>query len=338
MSTQVNAGSDDLSQSRRRMMHRMGSGRRTKRETTVKTEEILHMKRSSTWRFIHKLKVLSISDLFYSVDLTALWRRHVVWSHKDGKDLLEIVTGRFATTQIFLSLLFAAEVGTYFSPSRIVTDVRNALRTGPYVGNPLRYATGIVLIVSIILTGSAVLANYTALGVFRCLGHENAAMVLRSDIGLYAAQLPSRLTFLSIITFFAWNVMFWWVNVEGYYKSSLALTILTVLLIGHVITTFSAMGRVIMGTSAMGHEPILPKGTEEKLLPYELTNVLLTETLISQDLQTKVNRQYRHNFDKSKHEDQSTTQPEASYEASLRCRHPDIQLETVHEIILENEE
>jgi hypothetical protein len=226
MSTQVNTGSDDLSQSRRRMMHRMGSGRRTKRETTVKTEEILHMKRSSTWRFIHKLKVLSISDLFYSVDLTALWRRHVVWSHKDGKDLLEIVTGRFATTQIFLSLLFAAEVGTYFSPSRIVTDVRNALRTGPYVGNPLRYATGIVLIVSIILTGSAVLANYTALGVFRCLGHENAAMVLRSDIGLYAAQLPSRLTFLSIITFFAWNGMFRFRSTPEYKNKDIPLTAL----------------------------------------------------------------------------------------------------------------
>lgn len=166
------------------------------------------MKRSSTWRFVQKLRLLSVSDLFYSSDLTALWRRHLVWSHKDGKELLEIVTGRFASTQIFLSLLFAAEVGTYFSPSRIVTDVRNALRTGPYVGDPLRYATGIVLIISIILTGSAVLANYTALGVFRCLSHENAPIVLRSDVGLYAAQLPSRLTFLSIIHFFAWNGMY----------------------------------------------------------------------------------------------------------------------------------
>jgi hypothetical protein len=178
------------------------------RNAAVRTEDILHISRSSTWRFLHKLRLLSLSDLLYSTELTALWRRHLVWSHKDGKELLEIVTGRFASTQIFLSLLFAAEVGTYFSPSRIVTDVRNALRTGPHVGKPLEYATGILLIISIILTGSAVLANYTALGVFRCLSRENAAIVLRSDVGLYAAQLPSRLTFLSIISFFAWNGMF----------------------------------------------------------------------------------------------------------------------------------
>jgi len=116
------------------------------------------------------------------------------------------VTGRFASTQIFLALLFAAEIGTYYSPSKIVTDVRDSLRNGPAV-DPLGYATGFMLIVSIILTGSAVLANYTAFGVFRCVGQENAATILRSEIGLYAATLPSRLTFFSILTFFAWNGM-----------------------------------------------------------------------------------------------------------------------------------
>lgn len=283
------------------------------------------MQRSKLWRLIQTWRLLAFSDIFYSTDLTALWRRHLVWSHKDSKELLEIVTNRFASTQIFLSLLFAAEVGTYFSPSRIVTDVRDALRTGPNEGSPLEYATGIVLIISIILTGSAVLANYTAMGVFKCLSAENAATVLRSDVGLYAATLPSRLTFLAILTFFAWNCMFWWVNVQGYYKSSLALTIVCVLLIAHVIQTFSAMSRIIMGTSAMGHTPILPKGTEEKLLPHELTNVLLTESHIANELKTKVNYQYRNNFVQN-----DTTW---TYESSLRHRHPEIKLEEVHEMV-----
>lgn len=133
-------------------------------------------------------------------------------------------------------------------------------------------------------------------------------------------------------------VMFWWINVEGYYKSSLALTILTVLLITHVISTFSAMGRIIMGTGAMGHTPILPKGTEEQLLPHELTNVLLTETLISQRLQTKVNRKYRHNtVTKEEEEEQSMNDVEWTYESSLQRRHPDIKLQDVHEIIMESE-
>ena len=91
-----------------------------------------------------------------------------------------------------------------YSPSYIVTEVRNALRTGPFE-DKLGYWTGMMLLLSIILTGSAVLANYTAFGVFRCIGEKNATMILRSDIGLYAATLPSRLTFASLMTFLAWN-------------------------------------------------------------------------------------------------------------------------------------
>jgi hypothetical protein len=173
----------------------------------VNARKILENPCSSSWRLGQKFRLLKLQDLVFSVELTSLWRRHLVWSHKEpnqSKELLDIVTGRFASTQIFLSLLFAAEVGTYYSPSRIVTDVRSSLRTGPYE-MPLEYSTGIMLIVSIILTGAAVLANYTAFGVFRCVGHENAALILRSDMGLYAATLPSRLTFASIVTFLTWN-------------------------------------------------------------------------------------------------------------------------------------
>jgi len=120
--------------------------------------------------------------------------------------------------------------------------------------------------------------------------------------------------------------MFWWINNEGYTIPSIVMTVATVLLITHVISTFSAMGKIIMLTGAMGSTPILPKGTEEKLLPHELTNVLLTETLIARGLKTKVNRKYRINFDDPQ---------EWTYEASLRRRHPDIELEDVHEMIAE---
>ena len=182
--------------------------RRSRRTSMkIKPREILTTPRTYTWRVIEQFRLLNFQDYYISVELTSLWRRHLVWSHKSAKDtkeLLEIVTGRFASTQIFLSLLFAAEVGTYYSPSYIVTNVRDSLRSGPWT-EPLKYATGFMLIVSIILTGAAVLANYTAFGVFRCVGHENASMILRSDMGLYAATLPSRLTFLSIVTFLTWN-------------------------------------------------------------------------------------------------------------------------------------
>jgi hypothetical protein len=119
--------------------------------------------------------------------------------------------------------------------------------------------------------------------------------------------------------------MFWWVNVQGYYKSSLALTVICFVLIVHIIQTFSAMSRIIMGTSAMGHTPILPRGTEEQLLPHELTNVLLMETRIANELKTKVNQQYRNNF--------ARPGVEWTYESSLKHRHPEIKLEEVHEMV-----
>jgi hypothetical protein len=47
------------------------------------------------------------------------------------------------------------------------------------------------------------MANYSALGIFKSISKENAPTILRSSVGLYAAQLPSRLTFLAIYFFFA---------------------------------------------------------------------------------------------------------------------------------------
>jgi len=162
--------------------------------------------RSELWRWREKLFVLSPQDLFWPLDLSTEWRRHLIWSKKDdGRILIEVVTSRFASTLTFLSLLFSAEVGTYFSPSGIATEVRASLRQGPgRAENRLTYAAGMVLIISIIVTASAILANYSALLLFKSVDPANASVVLRSDVGVYAAQLPSRLTVLSIYLFLSW--------------------------------------------------------------------------------------------------------------------------------------
>jgi hypothetical protein len=128
-----------------------------------------------------------------------------LWSKKnDGRVLLELVTSRFTSTLTLLSLLFSAEVGTYFSPSGLVTDVRASLKQGPGEDNMLTYMTGSVLIASIIITASAILANYSALLLFKSVDPANASVILRSDVGVYSAQLPSRLTVVSIYLFVFW--------------------------------------------------------------------------------------------------------------------------------------
>ena len=119
--------------------------------------------------------------------------------------------------------------------------------------------------------------------------------------------------------------MFWWINVNDALNiGAIVLTVLTMTCIGHVVSTFGAVARLVMATSAMGHTSILPRGEEEKLLPHELSNVLLTEAAIYRRLGTQVNRQYRNNYPRSEAEEE---QEPLTYKTSLIRRHPDIQLE-----------
>ena len=165
---------------------------------------------------LQRLRLMSWTDFIISTDLSVLWRRHLVWAKKDGDNLVDIVTGRFASTMVFLSLLFSAEVGTYFSPSDITTQIRHALANvlggndettfDVYKGSNegFQCATGIALLVSMVLTGCAIFSNYAAWGAFRGLSKQNAPIIFRSTVGLYAAQLPSRLTVVAVYSFSVW--------------------------------------------------------------------------------------------------------------------------------------
>ena len=310
--------------------------------------------RSEHWRWRAALGILSPRDLFWPLDLSTEWRRHLMWSKRDdGRVLLELVTGRFTSTLTLLSLLFSAEVGTYFSPNGLVTEVRASLKHGPGDDNMLTYMAGSVLIASIIVTASAILANYSALLLFKSVDPVNASVILRSDVGVYAAQLPSRLTVVSIYLFVFWlctctNViqfvflvylcdahashfliqsirfctcgssegLFWWYNFKSV-PAGVAVTLTTIVSIGHVVTTFSMLGRIITATSAMGPTPILPKEQEERLTHKELTNALLAEAKIHRRRKIPINKQYRNNK-------RNLNGADCPYVLSLRQRHPGI--------------
>ena len=55
-----------------------------------------------------------------------------VWSKKNGDDLKKIVTERFASSTVFLSLLFSSEMGVLYSPSDPGKDIRSALELKQY--------------------------------------------------------------------------------------------------------------------------------------------------------------------------------------------------------------
>jgi len=64
-------------------------------------------------------------------------------------------------------------------------------------------------------------------------------------------------------------------------------------LIVHIASTFSAVARVIMATSAMSHGPILCKEEEELLDPRELNDLLVYETRLAYQVNIPVKHQYR---------------------------------------------
>ena len=168
-----------------------------------RAEALYQRQQSQPWR---KLFWTGLPENFVShlipVDLTAKWRRHLVWAKSDADKLLSVVTARFTSTTVFLTLLVSAELGTFFSPSRVVEEVRTALEQDEW--QALDFWIGIVLSLSIFFATAALFSNFTAWSIFIVVGAENAALILRSSMGLYAAQLPNRLVMVSIYLFFAW--------------------------------------------------------------------------------------------------------------------------------------
>ena len=155
------------------------------------------------------------------LDLTAIWRRHLVWSKKDGDDLLKIVVARYSSTTVFLSLLVSAEFGVFYSPSSVCERVRVALSEDQY---SLEYWTGVILALAITVAIGALVANFTAWQIFLVISKQNSPIILRSSMGLYAAQLPSRLVIAAIYSLFTWVGKFGFVecNVKLCLKGTLS--------------------------------------------------------------------------------------------------------------------
>lgn len=71
----------------------------------------------------------------------------MVWSKTEGDDLKAIVTGRYSSATVFLSLLFSTEMGVIYSPSNPAERIRNALADRQT--NTVEFWTGIVLCIAV---------------------------------------------------------------------------------------------------------------------------------------------------------------------------------------------
>lgn len=203
--------------------------------------------------------------------------------------LREALTQRFASTTVFLSLILGTEIRVLFSPSQPADDVRRALKAEE--SHTLEYWTGIFLCLSIFFSIAALVANFTAWGIYTVVGDENLKLVARSSIGLYGAQLPNILVLGVIYLFYIWVALFWWVIMP--FGPALFLSVGGFLLIVHIVSTYSALARIIIDTGAMSAKRVLDEDKEDEMTPSELAEELLKRTREARKNAVPVNLKYR---------------------------------------------
>jgi len=231
----------------------------------------------------------SLADLFISVELTHVWYLHLVYAKKDGAELRNLFTQRFAALTTMISLLVASQVGALFSPSRPTEEARSSLQTLDW--RDVSFWAGLFLIISLIFSVLSLLATLSAWTLFNSIGSNNAHIILRSSMCLAAAALPVRLATISIYSFFTWLILFYYVIAN--IAVAIPLSVFTLVLAIYVISTYSAVGRTIIYSGALSNERIFQHDEEEELTGAELATALVDKALVAKEGAIPVSQQYR---------------------------------------------
>jgi hypothetical protein len=239
-------------------------------------------------------------EYLITVDHFSIWRRHVAWS-RDGKTLRDYLTQRYSSSMVFMSLLLGTELNVLFNSATVTTEMRQSLLEEDMFS--VRFWAGIAIIFSAILTLLSLISIYTAWTMASAVSPTNAHCIFRSSIGQYIAELPGRFVVGSIYSFVLWLVLFFFMLLPVGFWSILLGTVVAVLFV-HTITAFSAFGRLIMHTGAMGDKRIFEEKYEASLLPQSLHDNLLTLARANLENKTSITRQYKVMCPLDRHYDQ----------------------------------
>ena len=282
----INRRSFDL---RRTLNRRQNSAvleeRRTSRINSDDKPRTLRTK-LSTWKRLYGLP--RWYEYFVSVDNFPIWRRHLAWSHHDGDKLRDHMTQRFASNMVFMALLLTSDVAVLFSPSNPSEKMRQGLLSGNIYD--LNYWAGVLVCTSLFLIFVSLVATFSAWAMVSSIAANNAHSILRSSVGLYATQLPSRTIVLSIYAFYTWAILFMFILMPRVWALVLVSVFSTVLF--HIFSTYSAFGRLIMYTNAMSRKRILTVREEEVLSHGELFDTLLDKAFDERSKRISLNDRY----------------------------------------------
>ena len=188
-----------------------------------------------------------------------------------GDHLRNAVTSRFASNMVFMSLLLGTEIGVLFSPSQPADVFRAALKNESY--SDANFWAAIMLCISIGFTLSTLVANFTAWAIIGAVSPQNSHAILRSSIGLDAAQLPARLVILSIYCFLVWVILFIYILVPHIW--GIVIASFPVVLIAYIVIMYSSFGRLVIYSRAMQQKEIFKDEEDDNMSSKRLFEELL---------------------------------------------------------------
>jgi len=200
------------------------------------------------------------------------------------------MTQRYGSSMVFMSLLLSTELGVLFNSAPVTSNVREALLEGNHT--VIQFWAGFFIMISALLTILSLIALFTAWGMVNSIDEVNMHCIFRSSIGQYAAELPGRLIVCSIYAFLISFMMFFFLLLP-FGPWSITLSLLAFLSFIHIVSTFSAFGRIIMHTGAMGSTRIFSSEDEDNLLPRTLHSNLLKKAQANLASNASIIRQYR---------------------------------------------
>jgi hypothetical protein len=99
-----------------------------------------------------------VRQYILALDQFSQWRKHQVWAHRDGEELKNIISQRFASNTIFLSLLISTEVGILFTPSEPGIVFREHLKDGNVA--TWGFWSGIILVIGVFVSICALYTTF----------------------------------------------------------------------------------------------------------------------------------------------------------------------------------
>ena len=212
-------------------------------------------------------------EYFVTSDYSDTWRKHIVFSKEDGRQLRELFTQRYSTILVTLSLLLNVELGVLFNNSNFGKSVRDALENTHWEESV--FWIGIFVCISFCTTFFGIMATATAWGALNAVGDPNIIFILRSNIGLTAAGLPFRYLTTTI------HLSVWWLilTIITFLPIELSAGFLFVALIVHVnnSTLCSSLMEFVMKTCAMGEKGMFDEIFQEAG-GSELDKMLITKS------------------------------------------------------------